>query len=104
MPSENCATTYCLPPIRNEDGASRPGCSVLTMMLKAELVPAGVETVICCAPVGVLDGTCAFTWVGLMESMNAACPPIVTVTLSSEVGAWVPVKSAPAQRRVVADR
>src|SRR5450432_4382141 len=102
--STNCATTYCLPLTWNDGGASNPDSSAFTVMLYAELVPLAVVTVICCDPVGVLDGTCAFTCPGLMKSMKADWPPIVTFTLSSEVGALVPMKSEPAHPRVVDDR
>ena len=50
-------------------------------------------TTIGCVPVGTVEGTCTFTWPGLMYSTYASCPPTVTTVPSSEVGALLPVKS-----------
>src|ERR1041385_1566773 len=103
-PSLNCATTYCLPLIRNDAGASNPGCSAFTLIVYGGLVPPGVVTTICCDPAATSEGTCAFTCPLLMKSLNASFPPIVTFTPSSVVGALVPLKSAVAQVRWVAAR
>src|SRR5579871_3177646 len=60
LPGRN-ATTYCLPPSLNDAGASNPGSVAFTVTLNGMLGPFLFSTVICCAPVGILDGSSTFT-------------------------------------------
>src|SRR5580658_3426135 len=65
VPSANSATAYCIPPMMNDGGASRPGSVALTVGVKGALVPPGVETTAGCAPSAVLDGAWTLTCKGL---------------------------------------
>src|SRR5215467_9323961 len=49
-------------------------------------------------------GACTTTCAGLTDLTNASLPPIVTLTPSSEIGAWLPLKSDGCQVRVVVER
>src|SRR3954469_22161580 len=87
--SQACATTYCLLPCSQGacGRASRPGCCALTVTGHDALAGEALVAVSWCDPVATLEGTSAFTCVGLMKKMKADFPPIVTLVSSSEVGA-----------------
>src|SRR5579862_2559937 len=97
VPSANSATTYCVPPTLNNGGASSPGSTLLTAMLNGALERLPTVIVTGCMPVAVFDGTSAFTCPGLIKSTKAACPPTETAVPPSQMGAFKPLKSAPAQ-------
>src|SRR5436190_13330199 len=66
VPSVCSAATYCLPPTRNDAGASSPGCDAATAIENGAESPFGVLTTRFCVPGATFDGTCTFTCPGEM--------------------------------------
>jgi hypothetical protein len=97
------ATAYCRLADRNAGAANKAGARTAEGTFVDALLPLEFWTTTVAAPPLTPSGTCALIWPGLTSCTSAGLPFTSTWTPSSDVGAWVPLKSPPPQVRVVSD-